>query len=234
MRKNQSDSPEKDAVLRWGILLCTALLIAGCIAGTAAATDTDGISTRTAVMVFTDWHALTGQTDAMVQAVNDEAAKAARVIVCFNGDSENIQTKDDYGKHVSNTVQQWNQDHTFVTHLMHLSDRLLENPKVTIIMGLGNHELGFNHIGASSSKNLADYIRALKTHLDDRFNTRFYVVNTEIQWKSGGAMANIYGTEVHRTTSIHNITFMSVMGPNVMSKEVGKNIIKANCTRMSG
>lgn len=227
MRKNQSDPPEKTTVLRWGILLCTALLIAGCIAGTAAAADTDADgSTGTAVLVFTDWHAHTGQTNAMIQAVNDEARKAANVIVCFNGDSENCQPRDDYNKTVRNTVKQWNINHQYVTPFMQLADELLKNPKVTIVMGLGNHELGLNPKGAKSSENLAEYIGALKTHLGKNFNHRFYVINTELQWKSGGDMARLYGTTVHRSMNLHNITFLSVMGPNVMSKEVGSTYNK--------
>ena len=218
MKKNQSDPPDKTALLRWGILLCTSLVLAGCITGTTVAADTD----RTAVLVFTDWHAHTGQTEAMVQAVNDEAEKAARVIVCFNGDSENIQTKDDYHKTVINTIGQWNKNHAYVTPFMELVDKLLENPKVTVIMGIGNHELGFNYKNAKSSQNLSDYISALQAHLGEKFNSRFYVVSTELQWKAGGDMAKLYGTTVQRSIGVHNITFLSVVSPDVMSEEMKK------------
>ncbi len=219
MRKNSSDVP--GILLRTMMLAGIVILFAAAFTGSAAASPA---YEDTAIMVFTDWHSNEAAYQSILDAVSAEADKHQSVIVCFNGDSETRVTSPSNMDKFSpvtipkNSVSVWQESQH--TRFMDLVGDLLKNPKVIIIMGMGNHELAINPKG-SSSKELASYFTKLQELTGTDFNNRFYIVNTDLAWKSGGSMDELYGETIHRSVMIHGITFLAVLGSNVVREDMG-------------
>lgn len=218
--KNSSASHQN--LFRFAVLVCAALLLAGCCTGPAAAQDSD-----TAILVFTDWHSHLDTTEKILDAVTAAADAHSLVIVCFNGDSENDKN---YGSSVDVSVEVWKEDHQYVTPFMKLVSQLLEKPNVQIVVGLGNHELAINRRSDTTSENLAEYISKFKEHAGPVYNSRVYVVNTDLVWKSASPMDLLYqdGT-IRRSVDLQGITFLSVLGP-ILQEDInyGKGQLYAN------
>ena len=86
-------------------------------------------------------------------------------------------------------------------------------------MGLGNHELALNPEG-SSSKELASYLTKLAEQVGADFNNRFYIVNTDLDWTPGNSMSKLYGGTIHRSVTIHGVTFLAVLGSDVVQEDM--------------
>ncbi|MDO5843597.1 MAG: PGF-pre-PGF domain-containing protein [Methanocorpusculum sp.] len=196
--------------------------------------DNSADTSHTAVMVFTDWHTTGGSTK-MINEVKSMAAKHTKVIVCFNGDSEtNVMSwGSSKPKATENSVKKWRDNGEYVTQFMYLTDKLLGINNVYVVAGLGNHELGFNRRGDTpETKYLYDYINHFETNTSKVNNivsslgTRFFIVNTELPWADDILMRSLYDTNsvpyLNRSVTIENITFMSILGPEVLDEEYSK------------
>lgn len=224
--KNSSVSHQN--LLRFEVLVCTIILLTGCCTGPVAAAQ----DSNTSVLVFTDWHSATAQSSVMIKKVKEEAAAHNAVIVCFNGDSE---TDKKYDASIEVSVIAWERDHAHVTPFMNLVSDLLQIPNVQVVVGLGNHELAMNYKDKDTEKTnlieaLDDYILKFKDHAGANYNSRVYIVNTDLVWKSGGPMDRLYqdGT-IRRSVDLHGITFLSVLGP-ILGEDIkfGKGPLYAN------
>lgn len=183
------------------------LLLVGFSTGSAAALESD-----TAVLVFIDWHSSTTQSSVMIEKVKEGAAKHNSVIVCFNGDSE---TDKNYAASLEVSVEEWKSDHQHVTPFMNLVSNLLAIPNVQIVVGLGNHEFAMNYYKNKKEtklvKALDDSVLKFKEHAGANYNSRVYIVNTDLVWKSGGPMAWLYtdGT-IRRFVDLHESRYVIV------------------------
>lgn len=212
-------------------------------------TTSNNLVNNTALLVYTDWHSSANTSDSIVREATHLAdTYGDDVVVCFNGDSENatdfktsetFQTpamsfahmlisniKTSEASDVHNTAHEWRHrtSDDFKTPFMLLVQRLLSNSNITVVVGLGNHELAFNAIGAKDGKDLASYLRQLHK-IGEGSSNRLHIVNTDLDWADPQMKAVYDEGIVQRSCTVNNIVFMNTIDIKTMNCEVANQKI---------